>query len=180
MIVGSVDTSFTWIEWTLAEIMRHPRVMKRLQEELETKVGLSRMVEEKDLPDLEYLEMVIKESFRLHPVATLLIPHESMEDIELDGHFIPKNTRVSINCWAIGHDPNIWSDNVEEFVPERFMNKNIDLRGRDFHLLPFGYGRRGFTNLFFAAACGGGEKSTESSGGVRAPRLWFTVGLWFL
>nr|GME01067.1 cytochrome P450 CYP736A12-like [Ipomoea batatas] len=151
MIVGSVDTSFTWIEWTLAEIIRHPRVMKRLQEELETKVGLSRMVEEKDLPDLEYLEMVIKESFRLHPVATLLIPHESMEDIELDGHFIPKNTRVSINCWAIGHDPNIWSDghdpniwsdNVEEFVPERFMNRNIDLRGRDFHLLPFGYGRR--------------------------------------
>nr|GMD49968.1 cytochrome P450 CYP736A12-like [Ipomoea batatas] len=142
MIVGSVDTSFTWIEWTLAEIMRHPRVMKRLQEELEAKVGLSRMVEEKDLSDLEYLEMVIKESFRLHPVATLLIPHESMEDIELDGHFIPKNTRVSINCWAIGHDPNIWSDNVEEFVPERFMNKNIDLRGRDFHLLPFGYGRR--------------------------------------
>nr|GLL39271.1 cytochrome P450 CYP736A12-like [Ipomoea trifida] len=142
MIVGSVDTSYTWIEWSLAEIMRHPRVMKRLQEELETKVGLSRMVEEKDLPNLEYLEMVIKESFRLHPVATLLVPRESMEDIELDGHFIPKKTRVLINCWAIGHDPNIWSDNVEEFVPERFLNKNIDLRGHDFHLLPFGYGRR--------------------------------------
>ncbi|XP_031116756.1 cytochrome P450 CYP736A12-like [Ipomoea triloba] len=142
MIVGSMDTSYTWIEWTLAEIMRHPRVMKRLQEELETKVGLSRMVEEKDLPNLEYLEMVIKESFRLHPVATLLVPRESMEDIELDGHFIPKKTRILINCWAIGHDSNIWSDNVEEFVPERFMNKNIDLWGHDFHLLPFGYGRR--------------------------------------
>ncbi|XP_019154582.1 PREDICTED: cytochrome P450 CYP736A12-like isoform X1 [Ipomoea nil] len=144
MIVGSVDTSWTWIVWTLAEIMRHPRVMKRLQQELETKVGLNRMVEEKDLPNLEYLEMVIKESFRLHPVATLLLPRESMEDIELDGHFIPKKTRVLINCWAIGHDPDFWSDNnnVEEFVPERFMNKNIDLRGHDFHLLPFGYGRR--------------------------------------
>nr|GMC51556.1 cytochrome P450 CYP736A12-like [Ipomoea batatas]GME05244.1 cytochrome P450 CYP736A12-like [Ipomoea batatas] len=142
MIVGSVDTSYTWIEWSLAEIMRHPGVMKRLQEELETKVGLSRMVEEKDLPNLEYLEMVIKESFRLHPVATLLVPRESMEDIELDGYFIPIKTRVLINCWAIGHDSNIWSDNVEEFVPERFMNKNIDLQGHDFHLLPFGYGRR--------------------------------------
>nr|GLL17481.1 cytochrome P450 CYP736A12-like [Ipomoea trifida] len=142
MIVGSVDTSYAWIEWTLAEIMRNPRVMKLLQEELENKVGLNRMVEEKDLPNLEYLEMVIKESFRLHPVATLLVPRESLEDIELNGHFIPKKSRVMINCWAIGHDPNIWSENVEMFFPERFMSKSVDIRGHDFHLLPFGYGRR--------------------------------------
>lgn len=142
MIVGAIDTSHTWIEWAFAEIVKHSRVMNKLQEELISVVGLDRMVEEQDLPKLEYLELVLKETFRLHPVATLLVPRESMEDVVINGHYIPRRSRVMINCWALGHDPKIWSDNVEEFVPERFIGKNIDLRGHDFHLLPFGYGRR--------------------------------------
>ena len=36
----------------------------------------------------------------------------------------------------------MWSDNVKEFYPERFKNSNIDLKGRDFQLIPFGFGRR--------------------------------------
>ncbi|CAL9031580.1 unnamed protein product [Prunus brigantina] len=35
------------------------------------------------------------------------------------------------------------SENVEEFYPERFIDGNVDLRGYDFQLLPFGSGRRG-------------------------------------
>ncbi|XP_060171910.1 cytochrome P450 CYP736A12-like [Lycium barbarum] len=142
MIVGGIDTSHTWIEWVFAEIVKHPKVMNRLQDELTSIVGLDRMVEEEDLPKLEYLELVLKETFRLHPVATLLVPRESMEDVVINECYIPRGSRVMINCWALGHDPKIWSDNVEEFVPERFIGKNIDLRGHDFHLLPFGYGRR--------------------------------------
>lgn len=142
MIVGAIDTSHTWIEWVFAEIVKHSRVMNKLQEELISVVGLDRMVEEQDLPKLEYLELVLKETFRLHPVATLLVPRESMEDVVINGYYIPKRSRVMTNCWALGHDPKIWSDNVEEFVPERFIGKNFDLRGHDFHLLPFGYGRR--------------------------------------
>ncbi|CAN4103285.1 unnamed protein product [Withania somnifera] len=142
MIVGAIDTSHTWIEWVFAEIVKHPEVMNRLQDELTSIVGLNRMVEEEDLPKLEYLELVLKETFRLHPVAPLLVPRESMEDVVINKCYIPKGSRVMINCWALGHDPKIWSDNVEEFIPERFIGKNIDLRGHDFHLLPFGYGRR--------------------------------------
>ncbi|XP_016514159.2 cytochrome P450 CYP736A12-like, partial [Nicotiana tabacum] len=142
MIVAAIDTSHTWIEWVFAEIVKHSRVMNKLQEELISVVGLDRMVEEQDLPKLEYLELVLKETFRLHPVATLLVPRESMEDVVINGYYIPRKSRVMINCWALGHDPKIWSDNVEEFVPERFIGKNFDLRGHDFHLLPFGYGRR--------------------------------------
>ena len=41
----------------------------------------------------------------------------------------------------------MWSDNVEEFYPERFINSNIDLKGRDFQLIPFGSGRRGCPGL---------------------------------
>lgn len=142
MIVGSIDTSHTWIEWVFAEIVKNPKVMNKLQGELTSIVGLDRMVEEEDLPKLEYLDLVLKETFRLHPVAPFLVPRESIGDIVINECYIPRGSRVMINCWALGHDPKIWSDNVEEFVPERFIGKNIDLRGHDFHLLPFGYGRR--------------------------------------
>jgi cytochrome P450 len=68
MLAGSMDTSATVIEWALSELMKHPRVMKKVQKELEDVVGLERMVEESDLDSLEYLDMVLKETFRLHPI----------------------------------------------------------------------------------------------------------------
>ncbi|KAH7528769.1 hypothetical protein FEM48_Zijuj05G0107300 [Ziziphus jujuba var. spinosa] len=84
----------------------------------------------------------VNESFRLHPIAPLLVPRECIEDTIIEEHWIPKKSRVMVNAWAIGHDPNVWSENVEEFYPERFIERNIDLKGHDFELLPFGSGRR--------------------------------------
>ncbi|KAA8542695.1 hypothetical protein F0562_023806 [Nyssa sinensis] len=143
MISGGIDTSATAIDWTLTELIRHPKVMKQLQEELQSVMGVDGMLDESNLAKLEYLNMVIKESFRLHPVAPLLAPHESMEDIVIDGYYIPKKSRIIVNSWAIGRDPNVWSDNAEEFIPERFIGSNRDLRGHNFELTPFGSGRRG-------------------------------------
>ncbi|WOG81803.1 hypothetical protein DCAR_0100954 [Daucus carota subsp. sativus] len=142
MFAASADTASTTIEWTLSELIRHPRAMKKVQKELEQVVGMDKMVEESDLESLEYLNMVIKEAMRLHPVAPLLLPHHSLEDCTVDGFLIPKNSRVIINVWAIGRDPKVWTD-AEKFLPERFGGSNIDLRGRDFELIPFGSGRRG-------------------------------------
>ncbi|XVF50612.1 hypothetical protein PTKIN_Ptkin04bG0115500 [Pterospermum kingtungense] len=147
MIAAALETSAVVIEWVLAEVIRHPRVKSLLQKELESVVGMNRMVEEADLTKLTYLDMVLKETLRLHPVAPLLIPHESMEDIEINGYHIPKKSRILINIWAIGRDPNVWSNNCGEFFPERFVNSNIDVRGHDFQLIPFGSGRRGCPGL---------------------------------
>ncbi|KAJ9677050.1 hypothetical protein PVL29_022175 [Vitis rotundifolia] len=143
MLVGGIDSSSTTIEWVFSELLRHPRVMRQLQHELQNVVKMDRMVDESDLENLAYLNMVVKEVLRLHPIGPFLVPHASMEDITIEGHFIPKRSTILINTWAIGRDPNIWSDNVDEFFPERFINSNIDLQGRDFELIPFGSGRRG-------------------------------------
>ncbi|XP_027177890.1 cytochrome P450 CYP736A12-like [Coffea eugenioides] len=142
MLAGSMDTSATVVEWIMAELLKNPRVMKKVQQELDEKVGLNRMVEESDLDNLRYLDMVVKEALRLHPVAPLLIPHAAIEDCTVDGFHIPKDSRVIINVWAIGRDPNAWSD-PDMFIPERFIGNSIDIRGHDFQLLPFGSGRRG-------------------------------------
>ncbi|CAA0831868.1 Cytochrome P450 76C4 [Striga hermonthica] len=114
-----MDTSSTAIEWTLSELIRHPQVTKKLQKELESAVGSAHTVEEHHLNNLHYLDAVIKEAQRLHPVAPLLIPHE---------------------------DPDVWPD-PETFSPERFIGSEIDLRGHDFQLLPFGSGRRSCPGL---------------------------------
>lgn len=143
ILVAGIDSSSTMIEWVFSELLRHPTVMQKLQFELRDVVKMDRMVEESDLENLAYLNMVVKEVLRLHPIGPFLIPHQSTEDITVDGHFIPKRSTILINTWAIGRDCSIWSDNADEFLPERFMNKNIDLQGRDFELVPFGSGRRG-------------------------------------
>lgn len=146
LLVASMDTSSTTIEWILSELFRHPSVIKKLKNELEHVVGQKRMVEETDLESLDYLDMVIKEGLRLHPVAPLLLPHESIECCTVDGFHIPKGSRVLVNVWAIGRDPDVWHEPVK-FIPERFIESNIDLRGRDFQLLPFGSGRRSCPGL---------------------------------
>lgn len=143
MIIGTSETANALIEWAMSELLRHPRVMLNLQNELKTVVGMNRMVEETDIAKLGYLDMVVKETFRLHPVVPLLAPHESMEDIVIEGYHIKKKSRITINVWAIGRDPKVWSDNAEMFYPERFVNSNIDVRGKNFELIPFGSGRRG-------------------------------------
>ncbi|KAL0395593.1 UNVERIFIED_CONTAM: cytochrome [Sesamum calycinum] len=140
LLIAGMDTSASTIEWTLSELIRHPQVVKKLQKELET-VGMDQMVEESHLHRLEYLDFVVKETLRLHPVGPLLIPHESMEDCVIDGFHIPKGSRTIVNVWAIGRDPKVWPD-PDVFKPERFIGSNIDLKGLDFQLLPFGSGRR--------------------------------------
>ncbi|KAK1416292.1 hypothetical protein QVD17_32081 [Tagetes erecta] len=143
LVAGAIDTSKTSIEWVLSVLIKHPRVMNELKKELKAIVGDKPIVEETDLTKLTYLHMVVKESSRLYPTAPLLVPHQARDDIKIKGYNIPKNTRVLVNYWAFGRDPNVWSDNWEEFLPERFLDNETDFRGQDFKLLQFGIGRRG-------------------------------------
>ncbi|GKV09821.1 hypothetical protein SLEP1_g21262 [Rubroshorea leprosula] len=78
---------------------------------------------------------------RLHPVAPLLVPRLSREDCQIAGYDIPKGTRILVSVWTIGRDPSVW-DKPNEFCPERFIGKAIDVKDHDFELLPFGSGRR--------------------------------------
>ncbi|KAL6331244.1 hypothetical protein AAG906_009672 [Vitis piasezkii] len=43
---------------------------------------------------------------------------------------ILRGTQVLVNAWSIGRDPNIW-DAPEEFRPERFLGKAIDVNGQN-------------------------------------------------
>ncbi|XP_031093495.1 cytochrome P450 CYP736A12-like [Ipomoea triloba] len=141
LLVTSMDTSSTAIDWIMSELLKNPEIMKKVKKEIERQVGYDRMVEEEDLEHFEYLEMVIKESLRLHLIVPLLVPHASIEDCIVDGFHIPKKSRIIVNAWAIARDPNVWSD-PEKFIPKRFNENAVDYRGKHFEYLPFGSGRR--------------------------------------
>jgi len=117
--------------------------MAKAQAEMEQLLGKgqSRTIQESDIPKLPYIQAIVKETMRLHPAAPFLVPHKAMTNVELCSYWVPKNAQVWVNVWSIGRDPNVWPDS-ESFTPERFLESEIDIKGRDFELMPFGTGRR--------------------------------------
>jgi cytochrome P450 len=145
MFVAGSDTTAVTIEWAIAELVRNPGKLKRAQAELEEVVGLNRRLEESDTERLPYLRAVVKEVFRLHPAGPLLVPHRADSRFEIAGFVIPKHSRVLVNVWGMGRDPQIWNEPLK-FVPERFIDDEmcgqVEYRGKHFELIPFGAGTR--------------------------------------
>ncbi|XP_021276964.1 flavonoid 3'-monooxygenase-like [Herrania umbratica] len=141
LIAGGTDTSATTVEWAISELIKQPQLIKKATEELDRVIGRERWVEEKDIPQLPYTDAIMKETMRKHPVAVMLAPHLALQDCIVAGYDIRKGTTVFINTWSMGRDPSLWEE-PEEFRPERFLGKNIDVKGQHFELLPFGSGRR--------------------------------------
>ncbi|KAJ8650060.1 hypothetical protein MRB53_003083 [Persea americana] len=143
LILAGTDTTWTTSEWAMAEMMHHPAVMRKAQEELEQVVGMNNTVEESHLPKLKYLDAVVKEVLRLHPVTPLMLPRSPSQSCTIGGYMVPKGTRIFINVWAVQRDPDSW-ENPLEFRPERFLEETgkHDYKGNDYRYIPFGSGRR--------------------------------------
>ncbi|KAK1437401.1 hypothetical protein QVD17_03192 [Tagetes erecta] len=139
MLIGGTSTSSMTLEWAMAELMKNPKIMKKVQAEVR-RIASGNTIAETDIQNMHYLKMVIKETFRLHG-PPLLVPRVSREDCVVDGYNIPVKTRIIINSWACGTDPDSW-ENADSFIPERFENSSITYLGSDYELLPFGGGRR--------------------------------------
>ena len=137
-----VDTSIITVEWGLSELIRNPHVLQKLASERDAVVGKDRMVQETDIPNLKYLQAVVKETFRLHPPAPLLLPHKSIKDSQIARYHVRAGTRLFTHVYAMGRSPALWK-NPQEFDPESFrIDPEIDVRGMDFRLILFGSGRR--------------------------------------
>ncbi|KAG4394462.1 hypothetical protein GLYMA_20G041700v4 [Glycine max] len=144
LFTAGTDTSSSIIEWALAEMLKYPNIIKRAHLEMVQVIGKNRRLDESDLKNLPYLQAICKETMRKHPSTPLNLPRVSSQPCQVNGYYIPKNTRLSVNIWAIGRDPEVWENSLE-FNPERFVSgkgAKVDARGNDFELIPFGAGRR--------------------------------------
>ncbi|CAI9770300.1 unnamed protein product [Fraxinus pennsylvanica] len=141
LFLGSTDTVPSTVEWAMAELLRNPKKMSKAKSELSDVIGEHGVIQESDISKLSYLQAVVKEIHRLHPVAPLLVPHKAEADVEINGYIIPKKAQILVNTWASSRDSNIWSS-PDSFMPERFLDCKIDYNGQDFKFIPFGSGRR--------------------------------------
>ncbi|KAM7252711.1 hypothetical protein ACFE04_008220 [Oxalis oulophora] len=135
------NTASSTVEWAMTELLRNPEKMNKAKKELDEILGRNGLVEESEISKLPYLQAVVKETFRLHPPVPLLVPREAGYDVQIAGFTIPKNAQLLVNVWGMGRDPRIWQDPTI-FQPERFLECEIDFKGRDFELIPFGTGKR--------------------------------------
>ncbi|WCJ35134.1 cytochrome P450 family 71 subfamily B polypeptide 26 [Euphorbia peplus] len=141
VFVAGTDTSAATVVWAMSFLMKNPKAMKKVQDEVRNMVKNKGFVDEDEVQYLPYLKAVVKETMRLQPTVPLLVPREVSENCNLEGYDIEAKTIVYVNTYAIGRDPEVW-ENPEEFYPERFIGSSIDMKGQDYELIPFGAGRR--------------------------------------
>ncbi|KAI0763603.1 CyP450 monooxygenase [Trametes elegans] len=148
---GATDTSFSLIQAALVALATNPDAQRKAQAELDTVVGPGRLPDYDDSDTLVYVNALIRELLRWHIVAPLLLPHLTIEDDVLDGYLIPAGTAISVNVWAMLHDPDVYDD-PDKFLPERFITPdgklNFDIR--DPTRFVFGFGRRMCPGRHFA------------------------------
>ncbi|CDP13335.1 unnamed protein product [Coffea canephora] len=142
MVFRGTDTVAILLEWIMARMVLHQDIQARAQREIDTCVGHGRDVQDSDVPNLPYLQAVVKEVLRLHPPGPLLSwSRLAIHDVHVDKFFVPAGTTAMVNMWAITHDPAIWQD-PWAFRPDRFMEEDVSIMGSDLRLAPFGSGRR--------------------------------------
>ncbi|KAL4342889.1 hypothetical protein HN51_061203 [Arachis hypogaea] len=143
-MMATIDNPYNNIEWVLAEMLNQPKLLQKATEELDNVVGKERLVQESNIPKLNYIKACIREGFRLHPIVDFNIPHVSMEDTIVSNYFIPKGSHILIRRQGIGQNPKVWKDPLK-FKPERHLKNdgsNLTLIDPNLETFTFSTGKR--------------------------------------
>ncbi|PYH90324.1 cytochrome P450 [Aspergillus ellipticus CBS 707.79] len=141
LYTGGADTTVSSIANFFMAMALYPDVQRKTQEEIDRVIGKDRLPTFDDQENLPYVNAVVKEVLRWHPVAPMGLPHTSTADDIYEGYFIPKGSIVMPNIWAFLHDPTIYHDPMT-FTPERFLDSDAHTAEPDPHRMAFGFGRR--------------------------------------
>ncbi|XP_010468313.1 PREDICTED: cytochrome P450 705A5-like [Camelina sativa] len=144
LLFAGTDNSVKTTQWAMGEIINNPNVLERLRGEIDYVVGKTRLIQETDLPNLPYLQAVVKETIRLHPPGPFFV-RLSKEGFNIRGFYVPEETSLVVNAYAVMRDPETWEDPLV-FKPERFLasrtEKEEERREKAIKYIPFGSGRR--------------------------------------
>ncbi|KAH9043963.1 CyP450 monooxygenase [Lactarius pseudohatsudake] len=141
MYTAGADMTVSLLLTFFLAMLTNPVAQDRAQEEIDRVVGTDRLPTFDDEPNLPFVSAMSKEVFRWQQVAPFAIPHRLVKDDVYNGYFLPKNSIVLGNAWAILHDDRLFPDPFT-FKPERFTDPNVDPRVPAAVDYAFGFGRR--------------------------------------
>ncbi|KAF4632646.1 hypothetical protein G7Y89_g5490 [Cudoniella acicularis] len=141
LIAGSDTTSNTSCA-ILYWVVKTPGVLQKLQNELDEAIPPTLDVPTFDLvKDLKYLNNVIQETMRIHSTSAMGLPRliPPGPGVDILGHHFPPDTVLSVPSYTIHHSKEIWGENADEFVPDRWDNLTEKQKTG---FIPFSYGPR--------------------------------------
>ncbi|PAV15318.1 cytochrome P450 [Pyrrhoderma noxium] len=138
---GGADTTVSALLTFILAMVLNPEVQRKAQEEVDNVVGRNSLPTFADLPKLKYIDAVRKECMRWQSVLATSVPHVVTRDDEINGYFIPANSIIMGNIWAILRDPVEYPD-PDKFIPERFIPTGDRNSPLDPGKIVFSVGRR--------------------------------------
>ncbi|CAN8314740.1 unnamed protein product [Cochlearia groenlandica] len=144
LVMAAPDNPSNAVEWAMAEMINKPEILRKATQEIDKVVGKQRLVQESDIPKLNYIKAILREAFRLHPVAAFNLPHVALSDTTVANYHIPKGSHVLLSRYGLGRNPKVWSDPLS-FKPERHLNEclEVTLTENDLRFISFSTGKRG-------------------------------------
>jgi cytochrome P450 len=136
LLTGGGESTTSSLAWTWYLLGMHPEVEYNLHQELDRVLG-GRVPTVNDIPQLVYTRMIIDEVLRLYPPLWLLM-RRAVQDDEIEGYHIPKDTSLLWSAYLLHRHPDIWDD-PEQFCPERFLPEQGKRRPH-YGYIPFGGG----------------------------------------
>ncbi|KAG8669197.1 hypothetical protein FPOAC1_008585 [Fusarium poae] len=159
VFIAGADTTWATCVIFVLNMVLHPEIQKKAQDELDAVIGPGKLPEFSDRPSLPYIEHIVQEIYRWSPLAPLGIPHKSLHDDVYQGMLIPKGTGaitffdiidimttktvVYANSYAIAHDERVYKA-PHDFNPDRYS------AGEPYPVGNFGFGRRICVGRFLA------------------------------
>jgi len=121
-VLAGADTTAIGIKAILYYVLQSPSVLAKLQAELDA-ANLPYPAPYEVAVKLPYLEAVIKESLRIHPIIghilERIVPATGLA--LADGTILPPGTIVGMQPWVVTRAKEVYGDDVETFRPERWL-----------------------------------------------------------
>ena len=151
ILIAGHETSSNALTWTYYLLSQNPQIERRVFEEIDQVLGGNGEDYEQpsvsELPKLEYVEKVFRESMRLYPPVWTM-GRFAINDYPLGGYTIPKGSSLMFSQYVMHHNEKYF-DNPETFDPDRWTEE-FKMHLPRFSYFPFGGGIRGCVGEPFA------------------------------
>ena len=137
MFAGHHTSSVT-TAWTLIELLRHPRFLAEVRDEIRRCYAEEEEYTFQSLRDLEKTESAVKEALRIHPPLFILL-RAALEDCEILGYQVKKGNWVAVSPMVAHRDDAVF-ENALEYDPDRYGPGREEDK-RPFAYISFGGGR---------------------------------------